>query len=1267
MTSDFSTRVSEAWSRYWKLPESERQTFLARLGQDDVEVAHELTKRLTDGENSLPATIEFDDSSNSLPPPTIELGPIREHSPPSGEETLGDRRTPSLADDLPRTAGRYQIESEIARGGMGVVLRALDPTVGRLLAVKVILPNAMKSPEGLQRFLAEAQITGQLQHPGIPPVHEIGTLEQDGRPFFALKLIEGETLSKILRQRTSPADNLSRFLGIFEQICQTLAYAHSCGILHRDLKPANIMVGAFGEVQVMDWGIAKRIGNLETVRPELATTFRLPLDAPPSTQDGAAMGTIPFMAPEQARGEIDQLDERADVFGLGAMLSVILTGKPPFASSDPSAVFALARRGDLQDAFARLRQSGADIELLELCKACLAPSKEDRPRDAGEVADGVAHYLQGVQEKLKQAELDREKAQVQAEEERKRRHVEGARANEERKRREAEQAQAESERRRRRATLALAAVVLLFVVGVGAAAFWYQQDRARRRIDKARRSAQRQARKSHLYGEVKTALDEADQHLTQLHRDLRDPTEVRQLMSNLRRWKQFLEAARSALGRVESVPPADRKLIDATYQERFQSLKDRLQSAQRDWELADKLDRIRLRTATLTDDESHLVVSPEIASAYANVLKEYQWDVLSVAPKKTGDRLRTSPFRFVLAATLDHWASIMPKANDKKRLLEIARQGDPSEWRDRFRRLGPLRDTADVDRWLQQIDPSKESPQFLISVAQKLDREGVNATTFLRSARVYHTQDFWLLFALGAAVKDPQEQIGFYQAALAVRPDSAVAYNNLGVALTRLDEFDGAMGAFTKAKKLNPKYALVWVNLGWLHKTKGDAEAALRHYRHALALAPNEPVTHFNVGNTLLTKNELEAANTHLLRAVELRPDMPKAWYALGMLRKARKNWKGAAEAFRKATKIKVDYSEAWNNLGAVRTELGDFSGALVAYQKGLGVSPKSAKTWFNLAKFLNDRRQYAEAEPAVRQAIEANPSDGDSHALLGWVLSRQGKLQEAAKACREAQKLLPQDSPVRQTVRSVLAFCVPRIKLQKQEQVKKIDLKSAHRGFSCRLSKDDPLDVLPNTNASHRKAFVVWLRGGSTWLLHVTGDFDTFFRVENSAYRILAFNDDISRDDRSSRLVFTTPRDGKYYFVVTSFLPRATGPFTLTMNELIQSGKPQPDTHALTKADPTTFGSHYRQYAINFVANRVYSIRLESRQFPPFLSVRDARKNVRVAKTNVFVPHEKHSARIDFVPKSTGKYQIRVTTQGAGQVGEYTFQVLRFVRKRRN
>jgi hypothetical protein len=183
------------------------------------------------------------------------IGPIpRVLLPETSPDDVGAAVIKPPSEELPAPAhrgDRYQLFGEIARGGMGVVFKGRDPDLGRDLAVKVLLSSRHDKPELVRRFVEEAQIGGQLQHPGIVPVYELGAFA-DQRPYFTMKLVKGRTLASLLDERRSPAYDLPRFLSIFESICQTIAYAHARGVIHRDLKPSNVMVGSFGEVQVMD-------------------------------------------------------------------------------------------------------------------------------------------------------------------------------------------------------------------------------------------------------------------------------------------------------------------------------------------------------------------------------------------------------------------------------------------------------------------------------------------------------------------------------------------------------------------------------------------------------------------------------------------------------------------------------------------------------------------------------------------------------------------------------------------------------------------------------------------------------------------------------------------------------------------------------------------------------------------------------------------------------------------------------------------------------
>ena len=238
---------------------------------------------------------------------------------PGDDATVPPRAAPRAAVIIKGTdreqgvllAGRYRLGKEIARGGMGKVNWATDELFNREVAVKFLLASPKHAPDLAKRFRNEAQVTARLQHPGVPPVHDLGA-DDNGRPFLVMKLIQGHTLQKHLFDRKSPAEELPRWVHVFEQIARTVGFAHSKNIIHRDLKPLNIMLGVFGEVQVMDWGLAKELGTPELEQPQGGP------DA--LTGPGQVLGTLQYMPPEQARGEIENVDARADVFSLGGSI-----------------------------------------------------------------------------------------------------------------------------------------------------------------------------------------------------------------------------------------------------------------------------------------------------------------------------------------------------------------------------------------------------------------------------------------------------------------------------------------------------------------------------------------------------------------------------------------------------------------------------------------------------------------------------------------------------------------------------------------------------------------------------------------------------------------------------------------------------------------------------------------------------------------------------------------------------------------------------------
>ncbi len=321
--------------------------------------------------------------------------------------------------DEPRRAGKYVVQGELGRGGVGAVHRGHDQDLGRDVALKFLREKYRDDPDVLRRFVEEAQIGGQLQHPGIVPVYDLGMAK--GRPYFAMRLVKGETLAKRLAERASVASERRAFLSIFEDVCQTMAYAHARGVVHRDLKPANVMIGSFGEVQVVDWGMGKVLRQGGVDDEELSSerqggtvieTVRSK-DRGSRSIVGSVMGTPAYMPPEQARGEVEAMDERSDVFTLGAILCEILTGKPPYVGAQSEQIVRAAA-ADLSDARERLATCGGDDDLVELANRCLAPAPAARPRNAEIVARAIHEHLAAAEARLHDARIEAAEARVRA-------------------------------------------------------------------------------------------------------------------------------------------------------------------------------------------------------------------------------------------------------------------------------------------------------------------------------------------------------------------------------------------------------------------------------------------------------------------------------------------------------------------------------------------------------------------------------------------------------------------------------------------------------------------------------------------------------------------------------------------------------------------------------------------------------------------------------------------------------------------------------------
>jgi tetratricopeptide (TPR) repeat protein len=896
------------------------------------------------------------------------------------------------------TLGDYRIRREVGRGGMGVVYEAEQMSLRRRVALKVLPWAAAMDPKQLQRFKNEALAAAGLKHEHIVSVYAVGC--ERGVHFYAMEFVEGLTLAQVIAamrdggagkaaepDRTAayiPADRVAATgkdppapsaadtaplaalstqrgpkgrefyrtaAGLMAQAADALEHAHSLGIVHRDVKPGNLMVDEAGKLWVTDFGLA-RFG------PDAGLTL-----------SGDLLGTLRYMAPEQALARHGLVDHRADVYGLGATLYELLTGRPVV---DATERVEMLRQIAFEEPAAPCkldRAIAAELETITL--KCLAKNPAERYATAGELADDLCLWLEHKTIKAKPPSL-RQKAAKWA-----RRHRPVVWAT----------------------LVCLAVTATVLASGIG----WVAGDLVARRT-----RAEERVRETVEQAEV--LLADGNPYAPDL---------------------------------VRAVRQAEVELDSGLVRER---LRQRVEQVQSDLAMLAGLEQSRLRLAEVKDGHFD---RGGAAADYARAFQKFGID-METLDVEAAARVQESTIAVHLAAALDDWAQLLPpdrRAKEAGYLLGVARRVDADGWRNQLRHVLASGEEKRLSELARQAPVDELSATTLALLGKSLLGAGMHpaAVELLTRAQRRFPADFWINHNLAWAltrVQPPrrEEAVGFYRAAVALRPESpgvrqnlglalenqgklaeaiasyhdalrlqpgfAEAHCDLGHALTKQRKLDDAIASFREALRLKPDFPRTLIGLGIALKEQGKLDEAIACHQQAIRLRPDVAEAHHNLGFALKAQGKLDEAIASYQEAIRLRPDAPLPRYNLGIALAAQGKHDEAIASYQEALRLKPDFADAHGHLGNALRNQGNLAEAIASYREALRLEPDNAITQFNLGNAVKAQGKLDEAIAWYQASLRLKPDMAEARCNLGNALTEQGKLDEAIGSYEHALRL---------------------------------------------------------------------------------------------------------------------------------------------------------------------------------------------------------------------------------------------------------------------
>ena len=957
--------------------------------------------------------------------PALPARPGEEPGGERGKEPGGEKAGSQREATAAAAAGRigpYELRGELARGGMGAVFRAFHPGLKREVALKVLLAGRGASTDELARFRREAEAAARLQHPGIVAIHDVG--EDQGVQYLVMDLVEGQGLDRRIRQGgplpPREAAELTRTLA------EALAYAHTRAVLHRDMKPANVLLDKEGRPRITDFGLAKDLALDEGL-----------------TRTGVIMGTPAYMPPEQARGDQEAIDRRADVYSLGATLYEMLVGRPPFRGPSPQVIYQVLRAEPVRPR--RLRPE-LDRDLETICLRCLEKDPQARYGTAQALADDLGRWLAGAPiEARPPGPLER----------------------------------LTKWSRRNPALAGVSGAALLLVLLVGGASAVLLPRRERQRLAASARTAARAAA-----GQVSALGSSPGAQLGPALEALQAAQRWHDLDPHPDAARAHLEAA-CTLGEV-ALAGEQWDLARQCYQEaaalgvddaRGQAGLLRVERARRELALARRAEvqalLARARAGELAREPEGLLDAvfalvrypePQTVELLADELDQVSQELLRLereallgaalphgegSDREGDDRAGNDQGGDEtgwegLAAALDERAAqagVAPLSSASealwRRACERAHQvmagGKGRGWQavlaahqrahlgarldaarvacDALGRIGLPAAEASLSRYLEASADEDEA----LHAARALARLGsAHGARLVQRAR----RRFGLTSRFSSAVAP---LLARSRVALELEAEGGRGVWERGEARLAQGDLEGARADFERAVELEPQLSGAWSNLGLVRQQQGDLEGALSAYARALELSPQEGALHHNRASLLWTRGDVAAASSAYARAVELSPREARFRASYAAALETQGQLDDALRELDVALQLDPSLVAQWLQRGDLHLRRGERALAGADYERALALDPRCAQAWADRGWL---RRLESDAEAAVadlRRALELDPRVAQTWDMLGSTLWGLEDAAGALEAFARAVELAP-DDPLKRVRRG---FCL--------------------------------------------------------------------------------------------------------------------------------------------------------------------------------------------------------------------------------------------------